>query len=97
MNESSWCWNDVRDIVHAKKMNALSVKDECVCCLMMVAEEVSKSNDAPDDACLSLIYEVLCLNSGLLKDNDSSDIENVMRFLLEIYKICTLVCLIPDK
>jgi len=65
--QSSWCWDDVRDIiVHAKKMNALSVEDveSGLLPFMMVGE------GCVDLMGLSMVYELLCLNPGVLKEND---------------------------
>ena len=63
--QSSWCWDDVRDIiVHAKKMNGLSVKDveSGLLPFMMVGE------GCVDLMGLSMAYELLCLNPGVLKE-----------------------------
>ena len=62
---ASWCWDDVRDIiVHAKKMNALSVEDveSGLLPFMMVGE------GCVDLMGLSMVYELLCLNPGVLKE-----------------------------
>ena len=63
--QSSWCWDDVRDIiVHAKKMNALSVEDveSGLLPFMMVGEGCDNLMG------LSMVYELLCLNPGVLKE-----------------------------
>ena len=62
-SESSWRWDDVRDMVYAK-MDALSVEDveSGLLPFMMVAEGCDGVED------LSMVYELLCLNPGVLKE-----------------------------
>ena len=63
--QSSWRWDDVRDMVYAK-MDALSVEDveSGLLPFMMVAEGC---DDVEDLIQLSMVYELLCLNPGVLK------------------------------
>ena len=62
-SESSWRWDDVRDMVYAK-MDALSVEDveSGFLPFMMVAE------GCDDVFGLSMAYELLSLNPGVLKE-----------------------------